>query len=116
LAAVVKSFGEGDLHTNNSSNSWKGFGCKIAVSEFCYFLIFFFSIGPSHHPVKLPGCIGNFWLVLECNCGQQGHQGVMMEMHMMKFLAKLCSSEPAGFLFLEIQGVSIKTRMVAENL
>jgi hypothetical protein len=65
--------------------------------------------------MNLPGCIGNFLLVLECNYGQEGHQGVMMEMHMMKFLAKLCSSELAGFLFLEIQGISIKTRVGHES-
>jgi hypothetical protein len=65
--------------------------------------------------MNLPGSIGNFWLVLECNYGQEGNQGVMMEIHMMKFLAKLCSSELAGFLFLEIQGVSIKTRVGHES-
>jgi hypothetical protein len=52
-----------------------------------------------------------YWLVLECNYGREGNQGVMMQMYMMKFLAKLCSSELAGFLFLEIQGISIKTRV-----
>jgi hypothetical protein len=36
---------------------------------FCFFLIFFFGIWPSHHPMNLPRCIGNFWLVLECNYG-----------------------------------------------
>jgi hypothetical protein len=38
-----------------------------------------------------------------------GNQGAIMEMQMMKILDKLCSSELAGFLFVEIQGVSNRT-------
>lgn len=38
-----------------------------------------------------------------------GNQGAIIELQMMKFLDKLCSSELAGFLFVEIQGVSNRT-------
>jgi hypothetical protein len=37
----------------------------------------------------------------------------MMEMHMIKYLAKLCSSKHVGFLFVEIQGVN-KTKVGQE--
>jgi len=36
-----------------------------------------------------------------------------MEMHMIKYLAKLCSSKRVGYLFVEIQGVN-KTKVGQE--
>ncbi len=49
--------------------------CSVWMSSsgFCFFLIFFFGIWPSHHPMNFPGCIDNFWLVLELKYGQEGN-------------------------------------------